>query len=123
LTLTQLNPPIVAATVLNVFLFAAAWRAGQIEGKAGHAPWWLFPGMVLYGLPLLVGLYLIGDTPVATYPKVFAAAAASEALAVGVVYAILNAFLFTRGQPVEHRAGPFVAATFFVALLIATAFY
>lgn len=123
MTLTQLMPPIVAATVLNVFLFAAAWRADQIERATGREPRWLFPGLMLYGLPLLAGFYLIGDTPVATYPKIFFAAVASEALAACVVFAILNAFLFTRGQGVENRAGPIFLAALMAVVLIGSAFY
>lgn len=52
-----------------IWVFAAAWKGHQIERATGREPRWIFPGLMLYGLPLLSGFYLIGETPIATYPQ------------------------------------------------------
>ncbi|MCJ2016859.1 hypothetical protein MKK84_05355 [Methylobacterium sp. E-065] len=48
LTLAKLIGPIAAATILNVFLFAGAWRGHQTEMRIGKDPWWLGAGAVAY---------------------------------------------------------------------------
>lgn len=122
--LTSLLPPIAAATVLNVFLFALAWRGHQAERRSGRFPRLVFVPLVAYGGAIAIGLWLLGRSPALTsYPEIFVAAAGSQMFGAGVVFAILNALFFTRGQAAEHRVGAIVGAVLFVLMLIGAALY
>jgi hypothetical protein len=65
LTLTTLYPPIAAATILNVFLFALAWKGTQIEKREGESPWSLVLGMLAYLGALAAFIYFSLHRPLA----------------------------------------------------------
>ncbi|WHQ70513.1 hypothetical protein [Methylorubrum extorquens] len=119
--LTSLLPPIAAATVLNAFLFALAWRAAQKERGSGRQSWLLSSGLMLYGVLSLCGFYIIREQSLESYTEVFFVAAVGEALGGGIAYAILDAFVFMRGQNIEHRVVPIFAAIFLTGILVAVA--
>lgn len=119
--LTSLLPPIAAATVLNAFLFALAWRAVKRERDSGRQSSLLSFGLMIYGALSMGGLYIIRGQSLAAYTEVFFVAAVGEALGGGIVYATLSAFVFMRGQNIEHRVVPIFAAIFLIGILVAVA--
>lgn len=102
--LSALIPPIAAATIVNVFLFAASWRAHQVELRTGKTPWPLQIGFIAYALCLGGFVYLTGDTPLRGGFSLLMAALAAQAGGGVIVYALLHAFLFSRGQRRRERA-------------------
>ena len=117
-TLVTLYPPIAAATVVNAFLFAGMWRGYQAERQTGKSPWWL--GFGLAGYAVMIGLfaYFLADKAITGWSTIFAAALAGEAVGVVVVYAILNALVFTRGRPRGERVSAFVQSGLALCFLI-----
>ncbi len=113
MTATALLPPIAAATVLNCFLFALAWRGNQAEHRTGETSWLL--GAIIMGYSLALGgfFYLHRDAPLLTGFERFMAAVAAECFGGLVVFALLHAFVQTRGQPWRDRAFPI-----FVSLML-----
>jgi hypothetical protein len=121
-TFATLYPPISAATIVSVLLFALAWKATQIEKRQGEAPWYLSAGLVAYVGAIGLFLYFSLSRPLAGYFDVFATALAAEGMAVVIVYGLLNAFVFLCGRPLQERAFPVAAAVFLLALMFAGAF-
>jgi len=116
MNLATLLPPIVAATVLNIIVFALAWKGGQIERERGEAPWQLPVGMIAYGLPLLVFLYTSRSRPLTHGLDIFGAALGAEAMAAGIVYALAQGIGSAREQTCRERL-PMVAVGGFLLLL------
>ena len=118
LTLGTLLPPIAAATVVNVFLFAGAWRVNQAEERQGKDPWPFVVGLLAYVGCLTWLFYGRWKAPLAGWLDLFGATLISEAMGGLVVSAILHAFIFSRGQPTQNRVFAVIAS----ALLLYVAF-
>ena len=121
-TFATLYPPITAATIVSVFLFALAWKATQVEKRQGEAPWYLSAGLVAYVGALGLFLYFSLNRPLAGYFDIFATALAAEGTATVIVYGLLNAFVFLRGRSLRERAIPVAISTFLLVLMFAGAF-
>lgn len=118
------HQPVAAATVLNVFLFALVWRGHKIERASGTNPKLIFAGLLAYGAAVAVALWVLIRTPTLTsYGEIFVSAVGAEMAGGIIVFAILNALFFTRGQGAENRAGPLFLAVLMAVMLIGSAFY
>ncbi len=104
MTLGALLIPITAATILNVFLFAGAWKAGQVERRTGVVPWYMIVGSTLYGVPLLAFLYWSRTRPLLTGWDIFGAALAAQIMGGAIVYLILQEVTAARSQTWKERA-------------------
>lgn len=122
MTAATLAPPIAVATILNVFLFAAAWRGTQIERATGKDPWWLGLGIFLYAVLIGSYMYFTRGQPLTGYLDYFLAAIVGQSVGGVAVYSILNALYFSRGQPRANRASVFLFAAFITGLMFAGAF-
>jgi hypothetical protein len=122
ITLTTLYPPIAAATIINVFLFALMWRGSQIEKRTGKPPWPMILGLLAYGGSLACFFYVRNSHPLQDWPDLFGAALIGEAMGVVVTFGILNAFIFSRGQKKAERAAAFAGAVFLTGLMFAGLF-
>lgn len=118
MTLTDLFPPIAAATVVSAFLFAGMWRASQIERARGAAPWYLVVGGLAYLGALSLFWYLRNGDPLRSGFDVFGAAMIGECGGVFITFAILHAALFSRGQKRSDRGFAVVVAGTFSCVLI-----
>ena len=118
-TLVTLYPPIAAATVVNVFLFAGMWRGYQTERKTGKTSSWLALAFISYTAVIGIYAYLFADRAATDWPTVFAAAIVGEAAGGVVVCTTLNALVFTRGRPRGERVSAFIQSA--VLTLIAFA--
>lgn len=123
-TLGHIIGPVAVATVLNVLVFAMVWRWNRVELRTGTPTWQVWVAIPLYGLPLFAFLVWTGERPITTAVQVFGAAMVGEIAGGVLVYGLLNAFLWTRGQPIGGRLIPmaisgglfvFIAATVFPA--------
>lgn len=103
LSFYTLYPPIAAATVVNVLLFAAAWHGSQIEKRRGKTPWQLAVDIVTYAGSLVLFLFVKDKAPLFDWLDLFGAVLIGEAMGGLVVYAILHAFIFSCGQPTQNR--------------------
>lgn len=97
-------PPIVAATVLNIFLFAGAWKAGQVEKRTGAVPWYMYAGSVAYGLPLLVFLYYAQTRPLNSALDIFGVALVAEGMGAALVHGMVRELITAREQTWKERA-------------------
>ena len=122
MTLTTLYPPIAAATILNVFLFALAWKGTQIEKREGEPPWSLVLGMLAYLGALAAFIYFSRHRPLAGGFDLFMVALGAQAMGGAIVYALLHAFIFSRGQRKADRAFAMVAAVFLAGIMVAGVF-
>lgn len=116
MNLATLLPPIVAATVLNIIVFALAWKGGQIERERGETPWQLTVGMIAYGLPLLVFLYTSRSRPLTHGLDLFGVALAAEAMGGLIVTCLVQGIGSARAQPWRERL-PMVAVGSFLLLI------
>ena len=119
LTLGTLIGPIAAATIVTAFWFAAMWRGHQLERNEGRLPW---PYQIaFFGYMAVAGLilYLIRDRQLATGLDLFGAAIVAEGLGIVVVYALLHAFVLSRGRPWSERAFPIIAAVMLTGGMLA----
>lgn len=119
LTLGTLIGPIAAATIVTAFWFAAMWRGHQAEKQRGKPTWQYEAG--LYGYMAAAGLifYLTGGKQLATGLDLFGAALVSEGLGIVIVYALLHAFVLSRGRPWAERAFPILAAVMLTGGMLA----
>ena len=117
-----LVPPIAIATIANAFLFAGMWRGHQAEIQSGQAPWWMPLGFVAYGSAILLFFYLRGADHLSGRFDLFVVALFGEAVGVVIVYAILNALVFTRGRPRGERVSAFVQSGVALCFLIVSLF-
>ena len=62
------------------------------------------------------------DRALLGWPDLFGGAIAGEAMGAVIVYGILNALVFTRGQPWRDRAFPVLLAGFLCALILSGLF-
>ncbi len=120
MTAETLAPPVAAATILNVFLFALAWRATQEEKRRGEAPWSLTIGLLAYAVSLCAYGYSALGRPLAGAVDYFAVTLIGEALGASVVYALLHAFVLTRSQPIKNRAFPMILAVLMLGAMFAS---
>jgi hypothetical protein len=121
-TFDTLFAPIAAATILNVFLFAMAWRGHQIEGRDGKEPWQLVVGALAYLLALGGFLYLKIGQPLETPLDVFGTALAGEAMGAAIVFGLINAFIRLRGRPNRERIPAMIASVFLLWICVSTLF-
>lgn len=86
-TLVTLYPPIAAATVVNAFLFAGAWRLHQRESQQGR-PATALQALALIAYPAALGLFLYyrGSGSLTGWSDYFGAALIGEAMGAGIVY-------------------------------------
>lgn len=122
MTTAALLSPIAAATVLNCFLFALAWRGDRTELRTGKTPWPLVLGIITYCAAVGGFLYFSGGAPLLTGFDRFMAALAGEALGALIMYALLYAFVHSRGQPWRDRAFPILGAVFLSGVMFAALF-
>lgn len=108
--------------MINVFLFAFAWRGHKIEQETGNAPWWMYIGIIAYGVALLAFLYLTHKTPLITYLDHVMAAILGEAMGVAGVFGILNFFYLSRGRNWVERSFAF-GQMVFIAGLVSAGFF
>lgn len=120
--LLQLLPPIALATIVNVFLFALAWKQHQAELRTGKYSWPLLVGTTLYGSSIGAFLYLRMDKPVGSHLDHFMMALVAEAMGALVTYGLLNALVLTKGKLIGDRVFYLVASLGLLALLIGAAF-
>jgi len=113
--LKQLIAPIAAATIVNVILFALAWRGHRQEKRQGKPPWPYEAGLVGYMLVAGAILYMTREGLLTSGLELFGAAMVSEGLGVGVTYTLVHAFILSRGRPWSERAFPIVASVFLTA--------
>ena len=120
LSLQTLIGPIAAATVVTAFWFAAMWRGHQLERNGGRLPW-PYQG-AFFGYLAVGGLifYLTWDKPLATGLDLFGAALVSEGLGIVITYALLHAFVLSRGRPWSERATPMFFAVLLAGGMLAT---
>lgn len=119
MTLGTLLPPITAATILNIFVFAGAWRSTQVEKRTGKAPWYLAVGITVYGLSNFAFLYFSKTRPLASAADIFGAALGAEALGVLIVYALVKGFIATRADTLRERAPMILAGAFLLFVIVA----
>lgn len=117
-----LMAPIAAATVLNAFLFAGAWRGHQVERQTGRDPWWSGAGLGLYIVTLGCILYAYKGQEAVNLFDIFLITIAGQAYGVIIVYAVLYAFVFTRGKPFKDRAFPMILSVGLLAAMIGATF-
>lgn len=115
--LKALIAPIAAATIVTAFWFAAMWRGYQIERGGQKLP--AQYQAALFGYIGALGLitYLRADTPLSKGLDVFVAALAGEGLGIIVTFALVQIFVFGRGQPWRERLFP-IFGTLFLAGLV-----
>lgn len=122
MTPASLFAPIAAATVLNVFLFAGAWRADQIERATGKDHLLSTLGLIAYCVALAGFVYLKHNDGVSGGFDIFMSALAAEAGGAVVVYALLHGFFFSRGQSKGQRTFAISLALTLTAGMIAGLF-
>ncbi|KQP81130.1 hypothetical protein ASF60_22445 [Methylobacterium sp. Leaf113] len=108
-----------AATILNVFLFALAWKGTQIEKRDGEPPWSLVLGLLAYLGALGAFVYFSLNRPLVSGFDVFMVAFGAQAMGGAIVHALLHAFIFSRGQRKADRAFAFVGALFLAGIMVA----
>jgi hypothetical protein len=116
MNVAELYPAIALATMINVFLFALAWRGHKIEQETGNAPWWMYVEIIAYGGAMLVFLYFKHKVPIVAYFDLVLTAMFGELMGVGGVYGILNFFYLSRGLNRVERFFAFAQMVFFVGL-------
>ncbi|MCJ2063237.1 hypothetical protein MKK63_11000 [Methylobacterium sp. J-088] len=122
MTVSSLYPPIAAATIINVALFALAWRGHQAEARSGKAPWWLGFGAAAYAAFGALLVYLRRGQPIASSADLFGAAMVGEAMGALITYGLVYSFVLSKGRPWADRAIPMVASLFFVVIAVAAVF-
>lgn len=115
--------PIAAATVLNAFLFAGAWRGHQVERQTGRDPWWSAVGLALYLAALGGFIYAYRGRHAADFFDIFLVTIAGQACGVVIVYSLLHAFVFTRGKPLKDRAFAMVASLWLLVVMVGSTFF
>ena len=86
--------------------------------RIGKTTWLLVVGIIAYASGLGLSLTVKGEAPLAGWLDLFGVALIGEAMGGLVVYAILYAFIFSRGQPTQNRVFAVIAS----ALLLYVAF-
>lgn len=122
MTVAALLPPIAAATILNCFLFALAWRSDRAERQTGKASWRLVLGAVAYCAIVGGFLYVNRSAVLVTGFDRFMVALAAEALGAAIVSALLQAFVQSRGRPWRERAFPIAASLMLAGGMFAALF-
>lgn len=116
MTVTQLYPAIALATMVNIFVFAWAWRGHKIEQQTGQPPCWMYVGGIAYGGGMAAFLYFRHNAPLSTYLDYVLVALIGEAMGALGVYGIVNFFYLSRGLNGAERAFAFTQMVFFVGL-------
>lgn len=110
MTPATLYPPIAAATIVNVSLFALMWRAQQRERREGRPSRGYLVGLLAY-LTLVGGFfYLRADAPISGWHDAFGTAAFAEAFGAVIVYAAAHSIWISRDQPMRQRVFPMFLA-------------
>jgi hypothetical protein len=115
LTLGKLIGPIAAATILNVIMFALAWRGHRQEREQGKPPRLYEAGLVGYMIAAGLILYVLLEGLLTTGLELFGAALMSEGLGVVITYTFVHAFVLSRGRPWCKRAFPIAASVLLTA--------
>lgn len=121
-TLGHIIGPVAVATVLNVFVFALFWRWERTEVRTGTPPWPFWVALPLYLLPIGAFTYFTLGQPITTPSQVFAGAIGGEMFGGCLVYGLLNAFLWSRGQPIRERLFPMAICGGLFAFMAAAVF-
>ncbi|MCJ2052622.1 hypothetical protein [Methylobacterium sp. J-070] len=104
--LNQLIAPIAAATIVTAFWLAAMWRGHQHERGGKRLPWPYEAGLVGYILAVGAFVYFRASLPSTRAFDLFGIAVAAEGLGIVITYALLQAFVLSRGRPWSERATP-----------------
>lgn len=119
MTLATLFPPVAAATVLNVFMFAFLWRSDQTERSGGKAAWYFYATWFFYLAPVVYVLWRLDHKPITEKWEVLGAITGAQMFAALVVYTLVNGLVTMRGTPWHQRGPAMGAALFFLAIVIA----
>ena len=121
-TLGHILGPVAVATVLNVLAFAMLWQDNRTEMQTGVLPVRFWIVLLGYGVPLLIFALSMGGRSITTTMQLFGAAMGGEAMGAGLVYGLLNAFVWSRGQPMRDRLAPMIGCSAFFAGMAWTLF-
>ena len=119
LTLVKLIGPITAATVVTVMIVALLWRGHRSEKQYGKPTWQHEAGFVAYMAAIGLFGYLRLDHASTGGLDLFGTAMAGEAFGIVIVYALLHAFVLSRGRPWSERAFPIFAAVMLTGGMLA----
>lgn len=111
--LNHLFPAVAAATVATVLIVALLWRGHRTEKQRGKPTWQYEAGLLGYMAALGLFAYFRLNHASARGLDLFGTAMAGEGLGIVIVYALLHAFVLSRGQPWSERA----TSMFFAVLL------
>ena len=110
-TLGHILGPVAVATVLNVFAFAMLWQDNRTEMQTGALPVRFWVVLLGYGVPLLIFALSMGGRPITTTMQIFGSVMVGETMGAVITYGLLNAFLWSRGQPMRARLAPMIGCS------------